>query len=111
MEENTEPKKEHTPKVHVSDVNGPQVKHERGTMVDTKADAERTAMERIETAADELFRLRAQSAYVNERVRNLAAILHLATVVIGPNAERSELVRHSLTGAKRICDGLIAATH
>ncbi len=91
--------------VHVSTVQLPKPAAEPLAMVDTGA-----TLDRIETAADELFRLRAQSAYVNERVRNLAAILELATVVIGPSVERSELVLHGLTGAKRICDGLIAAT-
>jgi hypothetical protein len=89
MKHNMESKEEQTSMVHASSVD---------------------AMEKIETAADEFFRLRAQSAHVNERLRNLATILHLATVVIGPSAERSELVLHGLTGAKRICDGLIAVT-
>src|SRR5262249_45355200 len=79
-------------------------------MADKKAGVETTAIARIETAADELFRLRAQSAYVNERVRNLAAILQLATVVIGPSAERSEVVLHGLIRAKQICDKVIAVT-
>lgn len=68
-------------------------------------------LERVESAADELFRLRAQAAHVNERARNLGAILQLAAAVLGPNPERSTAVMHGLLGAQKICSDLIAATN
>src|SRR5205809_699436 len=108
MKNNPEAKTEQTP--NVSNAKVREAERESVEKVDTTAGAEMTTIERIETAADELFRLRAQSAYVNERLRNVTAILHLAVVVIDPNLERSDLVRRGLAGAEQIWDGLIAAT-
>ena len=70
-----------------------------------------STLARIETAADELMRLRGQQAHINERLRNLAAILHLGIAVAGPSPDRATLVVHGLTGAARIAEALICETN